>query len=350
MHKYNKKKPVNQEVFGMIEKFLTPKGVERFESCGNWIEFFTDKELTKFKVNNAEFCNHRFCPICMFRQARKDSLRISVLLDYLEQEHNRAFMFATFTAPNVKAPELPDEIKKFNKGFKNLMQTDDIERMNDGFIRKLEITYNGDPEITPLYYAKAKDYCDLRGLKPGDPNPNYDTYHTHFHCIYSVTKGYFSGGRYVKRDRWLEIWRHVMGDDFITQVDVRRVKRGDKAKTAGEYEANAKGTAKVPDKAQFEIAKYAAKNIDFVHSQEVFDVFYNALHRRQLLTHGGSFAKANKKYKAKELDHYKTPDDTEYVYLVFYRWLDRYREEKRRMLAPGEYEALKKMAEDESPI
>ena len=352
MEKYSIKKYGNQEVFGMIEKYLTPKGVGRFEACGCWLEFFTDAEQTNFKVNNADFCKHRFCPLCMWRLAHKDALKISVLLDYLEQEHGRAFMFATFTAPNVKAPELPDEIKRFNIGFKNLMKREDIMRMNDGYVRKLEIKYNGETHITPEYYLKAKDHFDRRGLKVGDPNPNYDTYHTHFHCIFSVTRGYFSGGRYVKRDRWLELWRHVMGDDSITQVDVRRLKRGDKNKAAGE--GDAKGTAKVPDVEYrdgfFEIAKYAAKDTEFTHSQEVFDVFYKALHKKQVLTYGGSFAGANKLYKLKLLEHYKTPDRTEYVYLVFFRWLEGYREEKRRALVPGEYEALKKLALDESPM
>jgi len=131
-------------------------------------------------------------------------------------------------------------------------------------------------------------------------------------------------------------------------VDVRRVKRADVNAASGENDA--KGIDKARDKAQFEIAKYAAKNTDFVHSQEVFDVFFNALHRRQILTYGGTFAAANKKYKAKELEHYKTLDQTEYVYLVFYRWLNQYVEQKRHELTAEEYAAMKKIALDESPM
>ena len=348
MDKYNSKKQINQEVLQLIHKHLTEKGIQRFEYCGNWIDFFTDKELTKYKVNNADFCNHRFCPICMWRSARKDSLKISVLLDYLEQEFNRAFIFLTLTAPNVTAAQLSAEITKYNKKFKELMRRDVVEKMNDGFIRKLEITYNGDLCITDEYYYKCQSYCDYMGLKIGDLNPNYDTYHTHFHCIFSVPKYYFKSKLYIKQEKWLELWRDVMQDPSITQVDVRRVKRGDSGKTAGDTDA--KGTTKVRDKAQFEIAKYAAKDTDFVYSQEVFDVFYNALRGRQVLTYGGSFAAANKKYKAKELEHYKTVDDTDYVYLVYYKWLNEYVEQKRKMLTPEMYQALKKTALDDAPI
>lgn len=353
MVKYNAKKKNNQEVVPMIEKHLTEKGLTRFNCCGNWIDFFADLDLTKFKVFSAEFCKNRFCPVCMWRLAHKDALKISVLMDYLEQEHNRAFMFATFTAPNVKGDKLKNEITKYNKAFKNLLQTDEVEKMNDGFIRKLEVTYNGDPEITQEYYIKAKDYCEKRNLKPGDANPNYDTYHTHFHCIFSVTKGYFSGGRYIKQERWLQLWRDVMKDQTITQVDVRRVKRQDKNKVSGENDL--KGTAKVPDSASFdkavlEIAKYAAKDIDFIHSSEVFDVFYTSLFRRQVLTYGGSFAKANKKYKQKELEHYKTVDGTEYVWRVMYEFAGEYREKRKKAMSKEMYEFLKKTAEDESPM
>ena len=353
MDKYNIKKRGNQEVFEMIEKHLTEKGSKRFEACGNWIEFFADVEVNKLKVYKADFCNNRFCPICMWRKAHLDAMKISVLLDYLEREKNRAFVFATFTAPNADADGLVPLLKKFDTGFKNLMQTDDIERMNDGYVRKLEITYNGDEEITPEYYARAQGYLDRKGLGVGDPNPNVDTYHPHLHCIFSVTRGYFSGGRYIKRDRWLELWRHVMGDDSITQVDVRRLVRGDTAKASGEFDdkgTGRKGRRKLYRDGFREIAKYAATHDDFTYSQNVFDVFYKALFKRRILTFGGSFAEANRLYKKKMLEHYKTEDVTEYVWLIAYNWYQRYEETLRREMSPGEYATLKKSALDESPM
>ena len=354
MENYTAKKLMNQGVQGMIVKHLTPKGAERFRRCGNWIEFFECKDAAKRKVHDAEFCKHRFCPMCMWRLAHKDALRIAVLMDCLEAEARRAFVFATFTAPNVRAEGLPGEISRFNKAYKELMRRPEIERMNDGYVRKLEVTYNGSPTVTEGYYLKAKAHCDEKGLKPGDPNPNYDTYHAHFHCIYSVARGYFSGGRYLKRDRWLELWQGVMGDRSITQLDVRRVKRGDRDCVAGALDSKgalAEGRAAPRgDRAFLEIAKYAAKNFDFTHSQEVFDVFYGALRGRQLLTYGGSFAEASRRYKAGELEGYKTHDLTEYVSLALYKWAAGYKEARRRVLHEGEYRVLKKEALDDSPM
>ena len=339
----------------MVRKHLTPKGDERFCRCGSWIEFFSDEEERKFKVNNADFCCHRFCPVCMWRQARRDAMKIAVMMDYLEQEKGRAFVFATFTAKNVTGAELPAQVDRFNVAFRNLVKREDIMRMNDGYIRKLEITYNGDERITQEYYVKAKGYCRRRGLKVGDVNPNYDTYHPHFHVIFSVTRGYFSGGRYVKRDTWLRHWRELMGDDGITMLDVRKVQRGDVREASGEFDmkgtdTNGKGKRKSVRDTRFEIAKYAAKDADFMQSQSVFDVFYKSLHGRQLLTYGGCFKDANLLYKKKELDHYKTEDTTEYIYLIFYRWASEYVEQKRRLIDGAEYYELKKSALDESPM
>ena len=61
----------------------------------------------------------------------------------------------------------------------------------------------------------------------------------------------------MKQAKWLELWREVTGDERITQVDVRRVENS-------------------ADKGVAEVAAYTAKDSEYMLSQEVFDVFYNA--------------------------------------------------------------------------
>ena len=39
-------------------------------------------------------------------------------MKWLETEYDKAFIFVTLTAPNVKAEELPAEIDKYNLAFK----------------------------------------------------------------------------------------------------------------------------------------------------------------------------------------------------------------------------------------
>ena len=143
--------------------------------------------------------------------------------------------------------------------------------------------------------------------------------------MFAVDKSYFKSRNYIKQEKWLNLWREVMGDESITQVDVRRVKRGGSTKDVKE------------------IAKYAAKDSDYTISQGVFDCFYEALKWRQVITYNGLFRDSNKKYKDKELEEYKKLDCTEYYYMLLYRWgKGEYIEMERRELTEEERFAIMK--------
>jgi hypothetical protein len=120
--------------------------------------------------------------------------------------------------------------------------------------------------------------------------------------LIAVNKSYFEDSKQrITRETWLHLWREVMEDQTITQVDARRV-----TVSAGREVG--------------EVAKYTAKDSDYAHSPEVFAVYYRALTRRQKTTYGGLFADANNLYKDGKLDDYKEKDLTEYVYRLFYQW------------------------------
>ena len=166
-------------------------------------------------------------------------------------------------------------------------------------MRKLEVTYNKERFITKEMYKRAKDYFDQRGLVVGDNNPNYDTYHPHFHVLMAVNKSYFRSRDYLKQEIWLDMWRECMDDMSITQVDIRKVRSSEKSENG----------------AVLEVAKYSAKGNELYHSKSVFEIFYKALKGRQLLTFNGLFKDYVKKFKNGELDKYKKQDDTEYTHL-----------------------------------
>ena len=129
-------------------------------------------------------------------QGSQRCLKISIIMKWLEAEYDKAFVFVTLTAPNVKAEDLQAEIDLYNKAFQRLVKRKEIAPIFDGYIRKLEVTYNADQQ----------------------------TYHPHFHVLFVVNKSYFTSRYYVKQAKWLELWREVTGDERITQVDVRRLK------------------------------------------------------------------------------------------------------------------------------
>src|SRR5699024_3694619 len=136
--------------------------------------------------------------------------------------------YLTLTARNVPADELNDEIKHYNQSFQRIMQRKEEKQIEKGDVGKQEITYKNERENN----------------------------HQHFHVLIAVDKNYFNNSwSYIKRDRWLELWQQVTKNPLITQVDVRKVRS-------------------LKENRIFEIAKYSAKDSDYLQNQKVFEVFY----------------------------------------------------------------------------
>lgn len=255
------------------------------------------------------------------------------MMAYLKQEEKKEFIFLTLTSPNVSADKLEDEIKHYNQSFQRLMQRQEVKKIVKGYVRKLEITYNKERFVTEKMYEKAQDYYENKGLQVGDNNPNYDTYHPHFHVLIAVNKSYFTDkDYYISRDRWLELWQMSTKNDKITQVDVRKVRN-------------------IKENRVFEIAKYSAKDSDYLISQDVFEIFYRALKGKRLIVHSGLFKESMMKFKKGELDEYKEKDLTKYVYAIMYNWGGKeYLELERRLLTDDEMKEINGKFIDEEDL
>ena len=304
MENYTVKKVKNQELFEFLTSHMTQSNLFNIFNCGSFISFFADETLEKKKVNKSNFCKNRFCPLCAWRKAKKDSLKISILLKYIQEELGYEFIFLTLTAPNVKGSDLSDEIKKYNENFKKLTKRKEVLKITKGYVRKLEVTYN----------QERNDY------------------HPHFHVMIATNKSYFKSRDYIKKKQWLELWKECMGDSSITQVDVRKMDTRDSNAIA-------------------EIAKYGAKDADYMVSQEVFDVFYKALKGKQLLTYSGVFKDALKLFNNGELDKYKELDLTEYIHALEYHWQGKdYALMEKRLLTDEEKTLINKQLVEELEV
>lgn len=269
--------------------------------CGDLLMFLSDFEMENKKLHKGSFCKNRFCPMCSWRMACKDSLKISILMEHLKKEGNKEFIFLTLTAPNVKGDKLEEEIRKYNKSFDKLMKRNEVKNIVKGYIRKLEVTYNSDMS-----------------------SKSYDTYHPHFHVVIAVDRSYFTSRNYINRDRWLELWQEATGDSSITQVDVRKSKANNL-------------------KEVYELAKYSAKDSDYLISRPVFETFYKALKGKRFIVYGGLFSEANIMYENGELDCYKVRDEIEYVYMMCYQWKQQeYENTKIKELTPEEKKQFNK--------
>ncbi|QWC24919.1 protein rep [Bacillus haikouensis] len=101
--------------------------------------------------------------------------------------------------------------------------------------------------------------------------------------------------------RLLELWQEATQNPTITQVDIRKVK-----------ENNSKELS--------ELAKYSAKDTDYMENPEVFETFYRALKGKRLIVFSGVFKDALKKFECGELDKYREKDTTVYLWKLLYTW------------------------------
>ncbi|HCR2872929.1 TPA: protein rep, partial [Enterococcus faecium] len=269
---FREKKRNLKKIMAFGDGRISGKTLENMKACGSFMEFIATVDKEKKKMVHGMFCKNRFCPVCAYRKARKDSYMLSIMMEAIQAEKGYEYIFMTLTTPNVPADKLSEEIDRFNKALSKLFRRKRVMTSIKGYVRKLEITYN----------KSRNDY-----------NP-------HFHLIMAVNKSYFTDKRYyIAQAEWLDMWRDVTGLDGINEDGTDEICSLDVRKVNGYRQ----------EKAVSEIAKYSAKDFEMTYSQDVFDTFYFAMKGRQLMTFNGVFKEYRKKYDAGELDHYRQKDE-----------------------------------------
>lgn len=259
---------------------MEDKGIkmERLEKCGNFLLFQTNADKNKFLLSGGNFCNNRFCPTCAWLKAKKTAFKLLELLKVVEHCENKRFLFVTLTVPNCKGEDLDYTIKFINASFQRLSQRKAIKKMNSGFIRKLEVTYN----------EERNDY------------------HPHLHLIFSVNKSYFKDTKiYITHAKLLELWQESTRNKNITQVDIRPCRMNS-------------------IKEILEIATYSTKFKDLLNCKEVFDYFYLGLKGKQIIVYSGIFKKYKKLLELNEIELDEIEElaklREETLYEILYLW------------------------------
>lgn len=277
---------------------LSNKVKERISTCGDFLQFLGDENIEHIKLENANFCGNRFCPQCSANKSREDALQIATMCQFLKETNGYEYIFLTLTAPNIPAEMVSEELKIYSRAFKKLQETKAFKKINKGYIRKLEMTYSAER----------------------------DDYHPHYHVLIAVNKSYFTqSSEYISHKQWLKMWQKAKGDNTITQVDIQKFKS-----TEDFF------------KSVFELSKYIAKNSDYMHSADVFKVFYNNLKGKRMLSFSGCFKNAVKLYKNGDLEQYMGEDpnkNIKYVKRLWYAWNSGdYEEVQSQELTPEEIE------------
>lgn len=281
MSSYTHKKSRNHEFVKFMFGKVSDNSLDRIDTCGVNLLFMTNQEKDKYRLKSGFFCGNRFCPYCAWRKARKDGLKMSVIMQMMVNKYKYEFLFVTATTPNVKGGFLDNEIKHLNHSFNKMMKRKkirgwglnrrgtDFSGVIKGYVKKIEVTYN----------AEREDY-----------NP-------HIHAVFAVRKNYFTKNRITQKE-WLDLWRDVTGQPEITQFHVQRLNMDN------------------IDKSVQEVAKYSAKDSDYMLDQEIFDTFFSSLRQKRLMVYGGCMYDYANDYEAGQLDEWKTKDLTDYIYIV----------------------------------
>lgn len=312
---------------------ITDTALFRLAKCSSWLLF--RRYAAKLKLQSADFCRHRLCPICNWRKAMKLFGQMKEVTEKLQTDFPAArYIFLTLTVQNCASEDLESTIDAMNAGFKLLTNAGKTNASAKpvkanllGYAKALEIKYDSEPRITAQMWRDRKKYYQARALGIGDENPNFDRYHPHFHVLLMVKSEFFSGKGYIRQEQWTEIWRDCMKLDYRPQVDVRTIKPNDTRKTDA-LTAAISETMKYPVKP--DSLKLAGFDSMDVEQQEKIinatSILSRALRSRRLISFGGAIAKTRKQLKLEDVetgdligkDGEPVPE-TEFE-LVLYRW------------------------------
>ena len=225
---------------------------ERISHCSNYLEFIETKDGNK-KLINARFCRIRLCPMCTWRRTKKVFAQVSKIIQEINKDKEREYIFLTLTCKNVQGQELKQQIKDLLQAFKKMMDgSSRIKKITLGYFRGLEVTRN----------------------------ENNGTYHPHIHCVICVNKSYFTSRDYIKQKEWVSIWQKYLNVDYTPVIYIEKASK------------NSKQVA--------ELTKYTVKPTDIIlDNAETTDsnvmVLSSALHRVRLIGMGGIFKEYHKK-------------------------------------------------------
>ena len=254
----------------------------RVRDCGTFLEFKKFINHNSMKLNKANFCKVRLCPMCSWRRSLKIYGQVSKVMNEVSKNNDYDYIFLTLTTRNCKANELSQSIDNIFNGFKKLTKRKRYKQSIKGHFRALEVTHN---------LNINSDW--------------FDTYHPHLHCILVVNKSYFTDTKsYITQEEWATLWKNVLRVDYTPIVDVRRFK-----------DRNGKGI----EKSIAETAKYTVKSDDYIIHDDVTNevietltddavfILDKALAHRRLTAFGGILKEYHKKLNL---------DDAEYGDLV----------------------------------
>lgn len=244
---------------------IDKKKAERLRACGKFLLFDVDENNNK-RLVSANSCRVRLCPLCAWRRSLKCFHDTMQIVQYMQENDPKAYIFVTLTVKNCVAEKLSETLDLLFSAVKRLYERKEIKSAWKGCVRNLEVTHN----------------CDV-------DSADYDTYHPHFHMLVAVNKSYFKSRDYISRDKLRRLWKECLRVDYLPQVDIRACKGSDAHVVA-------------------ECSKYATKASDYLIFEDwdltvdTVRTLDKALANRRLVNYSGVMRDVKRLLKISDVD------------------------------------------------
>ena len=220
---------------GQLGRFL------RFYECSNkWaLTTYLDKNNKHhYRTTFRNACHDKFCNICSWQLAKNNKYNIAKVLFKCKYAHRKAFIFLRLSSQSCSGANLHDRLRELQIAFNRFSQHRAVKAITEGYIRKLEVTYNS-----------------------GNYNP-------HFHVLLVMD---YSNLHKLRKNQWLNIWQKSCKNMAVSNIHVNYNVdiSGCNAYKIGNY------LSKPP------IKNYATIN------QDVFNCLHHNFIGKQLLIFGG---------------------------------------------------------------
>ena len=254
----------------------------RMFNCSSYLVFGDAVNMetgeVKRKLQAANFCRDRLCPMCQWRKSLVVFKQLSQIMNRIDEEQPGAYVpvMLTLTMRNVPSDQFGDGVSLILKSWSRMMNKSNRRkpwRVTAGWFRALEVTYN----------AETAEW------------------HPHIHAVLLMPSGYFADpAKYIDHSQWVAEWRWALGADYDPSVEVHTVK-GDRAHAVAE------------------VSKYAVKPGEWVsddrdETDERVRLLATELKGRRLTAFGGlmlQVRKALKQEDAETADLVHTGEDEE---------------------------------------
>ena len=251
-----------------IAEILAGAGNGNYEKklleCSTWLHFDSCPSGHEKHLRKANFCKKRLCPFCQWRRTvRLGQELLEVLHAHQADSPRDRHILITLTTPNCVSEDLGKTITDLHNGWNRLVKYKEVSKILKGYFRTLEVTYNA----------------------------SNDTYNPHLHILSVVPPAYFKRD-YIKRNRWLSLWKQAIKNPSITQVDVRTIKP---KKGQDKPEQMLRGGVAEVSKYTVKTSDFLSKNLSEQKQAEVLLTYAFALHKRKLQTFAGCLLDWRKK-------------------------------------------------------